>query len=409
MDLLVVTADVPATSAMPGSPRLVNLCRHLSARHKLVLLTGCSDPVALARLRAESDRCGVFSEIAVLPAKPAVRWWNRQAHRVRAAANLHTRYRYPEYHRTLRTLVNGRLATMGPSALLYVDGLEMTQYYTGDPRRALVDLHDSPSLVATQALGMERSRYRRLSLRLERHRMVQWECALATSFAAIIVNSPVDQAVTRALSPRANTWTVSNGIDTEFFQPAAAPATGSAIVFTGVMDYKPNADAVHFFCDAIFPIIQAALPDTEFWAVGANPSAALQDLNGRPGVHVTGTVADVRPYLRSAAVFVCPLRFGSGMKNKILAAMAMRLPVIATPISLAGIDVRPGCDVLMAEAPEEFAENVVRLLADRDESRSLAEAGHARVLQHYSWQAKAATFDTVLEKLADHLLARQGA
>ena len=97
------------------------------------------------------------------------------------------------------------------------------------------------------------------------------------------------------------------------------------------------------------------------------------------------------------------------MKNKILAAMAMRLPVIATPISLAGIDVRPGCDVLMAEAPEEFAENVVRLLADRDESRSLAEAGHARVLQHYSWQAKAATFDTVLEKLADHLLARQGA
>src|SRR5919106_3025668 len=113
------------------------------------------------------------------------------------------------------------------------------------------------------------------------------------------------------------------------------------------------------------------MPDVEFWAVGSDPSARVRELARESGVHVTGKVDDVRPYLQSAAVFVCPLRSGAGMKNKILAAMAMRRPIVATSLSLEGLDARPDEHVLMADRVEDFAAQVMRLLRDQRLARRL--------------------------------------
>ena len=107
------------------------------------------------------------------------------------------------------------------------------------------------------------------------------------------------------------------------------------------------------------------------------------------GVHVTGTVDEMRDYIRPARAFVCPLRFGSGIKNKILAAMAVGRPVIATPISLDGIDAKPDHDVLVAETPAQFAQQVVRVIQDDDLARRIAENGRRMVLDKYSWSTKA--------------------
>jgi hypothetical protein len=165
------------------------------------------------------------------------------------------------------------------------------------------------------------------------------------------------------------------------------------------MDYGPNEDAVRYFCSAIFPIIKTSLPDLQFWAVGANPSATLRSLSTNGDVVVTGTVEDVRPYLRQATVFVCPLRYGTGIKNKLLSAMAAGVPVVCTTIAMQGIDVCPEEHLLVADTPLAFAGQVHRLLADPEFAATLARNAHARVLERYAWASHGRTLEEVVRKL----------
>ena len=116
-------------------------------------------------------------------------------------------------------------------------------------------------------------------------------------------------------------------------------------------------------------------------------------------MHVTGSVDDIRPYVQSAGIYICPLRYGSGVKNKILAAMAMGKPVVATPVSLEGIEVRGDHDVLIADSPGEFAAKVSKLLADEVLAKKLGENGCRLVRDKYSWKAKAQLLENVLQDL----------
>jgi glycosyltransferase involved in cell wall biosynthesis len=182
--------------------------------------------------------------------------------------------------------------------------------------------------------------------------------------------------------------TIPNGVDIEYFAPAAAESDGKKLVFTGVMDYGPNEDAVLNFCEHTFPLIQRAMPEIEFWVVGSGPTARVQALTSQSGVHVTGEVDDVRPYVQSAALFVCPLRSGAGMKNKILAAMAMRRPVVATSLSLEGLEALPEEHVLVADGAEAFAAQVLRLLREPPLAQRLVDRAYRLVTERYSWTAR---------------------
>jgi glycosyltransferase involved in cell wall biosynthesis len=171
------------------------------------------------------------------------------------------------------------------------------------------------------------------------------------------------------------------------------------LVFTGVMDYGPNEDAAAFFAEAILPLIQERHPHVQFWVVGKDPTERVRALAARPGVHVTGGVPDVRPYLRSAGVFVCPLRFGAGVKNKLLAALAMNKAVVATRLSAEGLDLRDNRDLLIADAPAEFAAKVVQLMGDADLARQLGQTGQATVKEKYSWEHSARMLEDALRSV----------
>lgn len=155
------------------------------------------------------------------------------------------------------------------------------------------------------------------------------------------------------IAPGARVQVVENGVDTAFFAPQSARSeAGRQIVFVGTMDYYPNVEAATSFANRVWPEVREKLPDSRLLIVGANPTPAVSALGGIPGVTVTGTVPDVRPYYHDALAAIVPLRTGGGTRLKILEAMAAGVPVVSTILGAEGLAVTPGSDILIADADD---------------------------------------------------------
>ena len=179
------------------------------------------------------------------------------------------------------------------------------------------------------------------------------------------------------------------------------PREPATVCFSGVMYYPPNADAVFYFAREIFPLIRAEVPEATFHVVGKEPGPGIRALASRRGVVVTGTVPDLLEYIRTMEVYVCPMRLGSGMKMKIVEALGAALPVVSTSVGADGMDLlAPGEDLVVADEPEEFARQVIRLLRHPEERRRLGLSGRAKVERGYSWDAYAEAWEKVLEAVA---------
>lgn len=193
---------------------------------------------------------------------------------------------------------------------------------------------------------------------------------------------------------------VDNGVDLARFDPAltfASPYGADAppaIVFTGTMGYRPNVDAVAWFAERVMPLLAARGVAAVFHIVGANPAPAVQALARLPWVRVTGSVPDVRPYIAHAAVAVAPLLIARGIQNKVLEAMAMARPVVASPQAFEGVRAVPGRDLLLAEGEEAMAARVAAVLAGAHPG--LGGAARLAVARGHDWAATLATLDTVL-------------
>lgn len=400
MNIVAIAPELPATSRMPGSPRLFSLCRELAKRHRMVLASLCSTSERHAAFLRDPDTSRVFDRVEILPAPPAASWWGQQWHRAHLAAHFETRFRQPAYHRLLRETI-GDLCRKEKADLVYVDLLVMGQYV--DPAwriPAVIDLHDSMTLMGRRTVQAQRGWRGKLSASLGLWSVMRLERSLSRTFHRVFTNSVVDEAVIKELDPAVHSLTITNGVDMEFFCPDHAAVEPDRLVFTGVMGYHPNEDAALYFCRDILPLIRAKRPQVQFWIVGAEPGDRVRALEAVPGVHVTGAVDDIRPYVRSASVFVCPLRIGSGVKNKILAAMAMEKPTVATGLSMDGLNLREGREVLIGDTPQVFADRVLHLLEDAAEAKRLAQNGLARVRNEYSWAAMGEALEREIASLA---------
>jgi polysaccharide biosynthesis protein PslH len=193
---------------------------------------------------------------------------------------------------------------------------------------------------------------------------------------------------------------VPTGVDTEFFRPAGREtARPGNLVFTGSMDWLPNEDAIRFFTSEIMPLIRQSVPGATLTVVGRNPSSSLVELSKRDAsIEVTGRVEDVRPFIERAACYIVPIRIGGGTRLKIYEAMAMEKPIVSTAVGAEGLPVRDGQEILLADTPEEFAAEVVRVLKDK----TLAEAVGARaartVREHFGWGRVAELFAGICER-----------
>ena len=194
---------------------------------------------------------------------------------------------------------------------------------------------------------------------------------------------------------------IDNGVALDKFDPAADfPAVerpgGPLIVFTGQMDYRPNAEAVESFAIEVLPAIRAEHPDAVFAIVGRNPGKSVDALTALPGVIVTGAVPDVRGWLAAADVVVAPLRIARGIQNKVLEAMAMARPVVASRQAAEGIDARDGEHFLVAADSADEARKVIALLSDRQAALRMGQAARARMEERYRWSATLASLPGML-------------
>ena len=397
MKILVLAWQIPATSRMPGSPRLFNLCRELARHHQISMLVMEHARERMDALLADPDASGVFEAIEVLPEKGPPSWLGRQIHRLLLEPFFSTRWTHPAFYRRVCERTRAKSDSGSGADLIIADGLEMTQYVQDAIVPAIAELHDSLSLLAGRSANHEARLFSRLRVRADSWSLGRWERALRRRFALVITNSEVDAEHIRRLDPRCPVKAINNGVDTDYFSPnPSVEPDPHRLVFTGVMGYSPNADAARFLGEEILPLVQAREPRAEFWVVGHAPGPEVQALSNLPGVHVTGSVDDVRVHVLRSQVFVCPLRFGAGIKNKILAAMAMGRPVVATPISLHGIDAKPEIEVLIGDTPEQFAAQISRLLEDDALAENIGEAGRRLVLERYSWRGRAEALEREL-------------
>ncbi len=396
MKILVLASDIPATVNMPGSPRLYSLCKGLARHHRLTLATLSQSQARYQAFLGDPMADGVFQEIVILPAPPKPCWWRSQVHRLYQAAHFVTRYRHPQYHADQCRKIR-EMFIEGGFDVIYVDGLIMAQYLADCSKfPAIIDLHDSLTLLYSRATQVEPRWLRRLQLYSETKSIGRQERTLSRVFSTVVTNSRVDEEFLKVLDPSANTLTIGNGVDSEFFGVSDVVSDKSRLVFTGVMNYGPNEDAAIFFCDAILPLIHAHYPQVQFWIVGKDPTEKVGMLAGRPGVHVTGGVDDIRPYLETAGIYVCPIRYGAGIKNKILAALSMKKAVVATRVSIEGLDLRDNEHLIIADEPEKFAAQVIRLLEDPALVERLGRNGQALVSAGYSWESSASQLEDIL-------------
>lgn len=244
---------------------------------------------------------------------------------------------------------------------------------------------------------------RKLAYRRETWRLRAYEKQVAERADVSLFVSEAEAALFRDVAqPRgADVCAIGNGIDLHSYDPDAAfapladPPAKPLIVFTGQMDYRPNVEAVRAFATEVMPAIRK-LYDARFAIVGRRPDPSVRALDGQDGVIVTGEVADVRPWLKAAEVVVAPLRIARGIQNKVLEAMAMARPVVASSGAFQGIDAQPGRDLLVADGDDAQVDAVLTLFEEPERAEAMGKAARARMISHYGWDAQLAPLAAML-------------
>ncbi|RPI13890.1 MAG: TIGR03087 family PEP-CTERM/XrtA system glycosyltransferase [Lysobacterales bacterium] len=394
-EILFLAHRIPYPPNKGDKIRSWNLLRGLAERHTVHLGTFVDDPDDWQHVDALKRVCG---EVCVRPLEP------RRA-RLRSVGGLAAgRALSIDFYRdrTLSGWVADLCATRSLDGV-FVYSSSMAQYAedlalpAGVPR--VIDFCDVDSDKWAQYSRGHRWPMSWVYGR-EARLLAEAERRYAGAFDATIVIAEPEAEILRALAPaaRPRIAVVPNGVDTGYFDPSRAwpdPfARGSKpLVFTGAMDYHPNVDGVAWFAREALPAIRSHCPAATFWIVGSNPSAEVRSLGDLDGVHVTGRVPDVRPYLAHAAVVVAPLRIARGVQNKVLEGLAMARPVVVTPNAVQGIAGVGPAEVAVAGDIAALVEAVVAVL---DRAPASVAAAREFVLRHYGWEAQVAALDRLL-------------
>ncbi len=263
----------------------------------------------------------------------------------------------------------------------------------------LLNKHDLTHVILGRYLAYERNPLKRAYGRLECRKLRYWELRACSGVAAVLACSEHDCNLLRRLSPGARLAVVPNVIDVDFYTPFPGD-DGQTVLFAGAMDWYPNRDAVEFFASAILPALRQLVCDVRFVVAGRAPAEEVRRrLERVSGVEFTGWVPDIRPLLARAAVCVVPLRIGSGTRLKILEAAATARPVVSTTIGAEGLQFAEGSEILIADAPQDFAVAIAALLSDPPRRRVLGAAARRKAEQVYSLAALRAAVRQALAEL----------
>ncbi|MBI1760907.1 MAG: TIGR03087 family PEP-CTERM/XrtA system glycosyltransferase [Acidobacteria bacterium] len=391
LNILYICHRFPFPPKRGGKIRPFNMIRHLSERGHGV--TVCS----LARSDGE-------------------------AHEGAGIAPYCARYAMARVHAPQQTArMVGRLFTPGPSSMGYfyapalkrtIDELLASQHFD------LIFVHCSsvapyvthvrhiPKLLDFGDMDsqkwLEYARYKPFPLALgywlEGVKLQHAEKQLAAQFDLCTVTTRAELETLERFGTASDCAWFPNGVDAEYFQPDGTAYDPDVLSFIGRMDYYPNQECMLRFCAQTWPHIRAQRPNARLLIVGAEPAPAIRKLGELPGIEVTGSVPDVRPYVLRSAAMIAPLSIARGTQNKILEALALGVPVITSAVAVKGVDAEPEQHLLVGNAPEEYAQAALRLMNNADERARLAAAGRARMLSHHNWTASLERMESLVER-----------
>lgn len=390
-EILFLVHRLPYPPNKGDKVRSFHLMKHLAQSHRLHLGTFIDDPADEAHVDKVKSYCVDLHASRLTPTRA----------KLRSVSGLATgeALSLPYYRdEALRRWVDERCAKARMDAAVVFSSV-MAEYVPDMNRLpTLVDFVDMDSAKWRQYASTHRWPLSWL-YRREGVKLLEFERRVAARARRSFFVTEAECEMFRAAAPEcaASVEPVGNGVDSEFFSPEHAFATPyssdeRAIVFTGAMDYWPNIDAAKWFAGEILPALRAACPTARFYVVGRSPDPAVSALAGADVV-VTGTVADVRPYLAHAAAVVAPLRIARGIQNKVLEAMAMGKAVVASEACAGPIGATMGDELLAAGQPAEYVARIADLLADPARAADIGRAARERVLRDFSWDAHLSTLD----------------
>ena len=410
MKILLITPQLPYPPRQGTTIRNFNLLRSLAQRHTVDLLSFLAPGDSAGEAAMLSELTGRFKSIEQPHRGSGRRVISSLSQRL---PDMALRLESPE----MRLLVSEWVAD-GSYDIVQTEGIELAQY--GRLARTVApsverpvwvfDNHNCEYLLQKRAALTDLARLTRLPAGI--YSLLQWwkligyERTVCRAADVVLAVSPQDATALQTLAGRQEIATLVNGIAiAEFPWSMPRPQQPPTLVFTGKMDYRPNIDAALWFGDEVLPLIQAREPAVQFLIVGMNPHPRLDPLRSNPAIEITGTVADTKPFIRAASVFVIPMRVGGGTRFKVLEAMALGAPVVSTTLGVEGIEVSHGQELLIADTPTTFAEMTLKLLQDyrQDSTNTAAISTKARtfVADHFSW-------DEIIPQLESIYLAALG-
>ncbi len=373
-----------------GRIRTYQMLRSLSRRHHVTYLClddglAASDAIERAREYAQ--------ELIVVPFRPAAKrsvgfWVDLLRSLFSPLPYAIARYRSPELRERVQQLA-------GAADLIVCDFLfPSLNVPDGLLPPAVLFEHNVEATIWQRYVSVPQHPVRRAYMRLQWQRMLRHEARECRRFAHVIAVSPIDAEVIRREYAVASVGHVPTGVDLEYFSASRPRQPESReLVFIGSMDWMPNEDGIRWFATDVFGRVQERIPGTRLLVVGRSPSRGMRALAARnPAIEMTGTVADVRPYLERAAVCVVPLRVGGGTRLKIYEAMSMGVPVVSTAIGAEGLPLRNDEHLLIADTADDQVSAICALLTDRTRASRLAAAARRHVQEHCSWDAVAEGF-----------------
>jgi sugar transferase (PEP-CTERM/EpsH1 system associated) len=396
MKVLVLDEEFPYPTNNGKRTRSFNLYRRLSARFRIRYVGyGEKDSVAANALRA----------IGIEPVSVSGRIPPKQgaAFYMRLLANLTSPLPYivtSHYSQSYQDAVLASVAEFQPDLIL----CEWTPYAIYVKKllsvKKMVSTHNIEADIWQRYYETERNLLRRYYIREQWRKVECFERAALSWMDGATAVSNLDAIRLFKVCPELRLTVIQNGVDLDYFRTLPLPVQACHVVFTGSMDWRPNQDAVRYFIRDILPLLRQTRPDLECTFVGRSPPADIQRLGEVPGVHITGTVDDVRPYVERAAVYVVPLRIGGGSRLKILEALAMGRAVVSSTVGAEGLDVVHDQHVVLADDPRSFAQSVLHLLDNPERCRELASEGRRLVQRCYGWDALAERLEGFIHEVA---------
>ena len=396
---------------VPYTPNLIrvrpyNLIRYLSERgHQVTLLTLYESEAEQAEAKTLEAYC---HQVIALPLPRWRSLWNCLL-TIPTGKPLQTAYCWqPALSQQLHEIVWGKSGGC-PFDIIHIEhlrgvcyGLYLQSHQKGGKLYPPIvwDSVDCISHLFRQAAASSQSQFGRWMTRLELGRTEHFESQLLHRFNQVLVTSPVDKQALLSLPTNGHKYApisiLPNGVDLTYFQPDEKLQREEAtLVVSGKMSYHANITMTRYLMQAIMPHIWTKRPDVKLWIVGKDPSRDIQALNHHPNVTVTGTVADIRPYLQRATVAVAPITYGAGIQNKVLEAMACATPVVTSPHTVSALTAVPDRDLLVAADAETFSQSVMYLLDNPIKAEAIGTAGRTYIEAHHNWATITAQLEDI--------------